>query len=66
MRCLSAEQVKVYSKSEAEAFHREQGDPRMAIDLLPSLVFEPRPIINGKKAPPNRAANGHTNRSKFC
>ncbi len=56
----------MYSKSEAETFHREQGDPRMAIDLLPSLVFEPRPVIDGKKAPPNRAANGHTNRSKFC
>lgn len=59
-------QVKTYCRSESEAYHKEQGNPQMAIDLLPSLIFEPRPIVNGKKAPPNRAANGHTHRSKFC
>ena len=62
----AAMQVKPYSRAEAEEYHKQQGDPRMAIDMLPSLIFEPRPIVNGKKAPPNRAANGHTHRSKFC
>jgi hypothetical protein len=59
-------QVLSYDREVAAAFHEEQGDPRMAIDSVPSIVYEPRQYVDGKLVVSEKPANRPKYRSKLC
>ncbi len=59
-------QVHAYDREAAAAFHAEQGDPRMAIDDIPAIVYEPRQYVDGKLVVSEKPANRPKYRSKLC
>ncbi|CAL8463394.1 g2928 [Coccomyxa elongata] len=65
-RLITMEKVLAYDREGAAAFHAEQGDPRMAIDDIPAIVYEPRQYVNGKLVVSDKPPNRPKYRSKLC